>query len=279
MKAAIVTCVLTFWLCFAVKAFADDTAYVIARDFTADGKVLELDVPRELDGVRFYYVFQDPNSELHVALAVAREGTHCYETRHLPDWHGPIKVVAVGLKGLSGRVKEPSLTDNVDMFFEPDRMTPSTVNHVNEHRIAAHSWTIALLLVFAASTAFFRTYGKKAFSVAAVLGFVAASVLMDIRIIIDHAAIVYKTETLHNGMPPLTDAMHFADQAANIIDGQTWSVGSLDVGVNLFKYRLAEHPYAPPGSPITPSISIIAIPTGQVLLHRGSYYLVKKDTP
>lgn len=276
MKACGLTCLLTFWLCFSVKAFADDTAYVIARDFAADGKVLELNVPREVDGVRFFFVFQNANSDPHVEFAVAREGIHCYETRYLPDWNGPMKLVGVSLRDVTGRVKEPTLADNIDMFFEPDRITPSTINLLSEHRVAGYSWTATLLLVFAAGAIFFRTYRKQSLPVALVVSFVVAWAVMDLRIVIDHADTVYKQETLHRGMPSFDDAGLFADQAGDMIDGQTWSLGSVQVGANLVKYRLAEHPYAPPGSVLSPSVLITGEPSGQVLLHYREYYLVKR---
>src|SRR5258708_6500273 len=107
MKALGLACVLTFWLCLPTNVFADEPAYLVARDFTAEGKVLELDIPPEFDGMRFFFVFQNDHSEPHIEFVVARAGTHCYETRHLPEWQGTMKVVAISLKGVAGRVKEP----------------------------------------------------------------------------------------------------------------------------------------------------------------------------
>ena len=116
---------------------------------------------------------------------------------------------------------------------------------------------------------------------AVVLGFLVAWAGMDLRIVFDHATIIYKEETLHHGMPPLVDAKVFADEAAPIIDGKTWTIGSIEVVTNLLKYRLAEHPYAPAESAAAAdALWITQDPAGgEVLLQHDKYYLVKREKP
>src|SRR5262245_2981427 len=103
--------------CLPLGVLAEDMAYVVAADFSAEGKVLELDVPPEIDGMRIFFIFENSYSEKSLQLVVVRGGRHCYEVRQLPEWHGKIKYVAVSAQGVQGRVKEPTFGDNMDMFF------------------------------------------------------------------------------------------------------------------------------------------------------------------
>jgi hypothetical protein len=233
------------------RASLAETRYAIATDFSADGKVLELDVPSNLDGERFPVVIVNEGSETSIILFVARVGRHAYEMRHLPDWHGTVKYVGIiDVDGIDGRVKEPTLADSIDMFLEPERVTPSTINLLVQHRVFGWSWTLCLLLILAASTIFFGVARKKPPITALVLGFIVAWALMDLRIVFDHASIVYREETLHRGMRPLTEVKQFSDRASPVIDGKTWTWGIQPSGgpEKYLDYSFAEHPYAAAGS-------------------------------
>ena len=235
---------------FTKTAFGENR-YPIATNFSADGKVLELDVPPGLDGDRFPIVIETGQSETSITLFVARAGRHCYEMRYLPDWHGTIRYAGIiDVAGIEGRVKEPTLADSMDMFLEPERITPSTINLLVQHRVFAWSWTMCLLLILAVSSIFFGVVKRTPPTTALALGFVVAWSLMDLRIVFDHASIVYREETLHRGMRPLTEMKQFADQASDVMDGMPWVWGheSLGGAENYLNYRFAEHPYASPGS-------------------------------
>jgi hypothetical protein len=247
---------LAVWGTFASAAFAE-TRYPIATDFSADGKILELAVPPELDGERLPVVIETGESGTSITLFVARAGRHSYETRHLPDWHGTVRYIGIiDVAGIEGRVKEPTLADSVDMFLEPERITPSTINLLVQHRVFGWSWTMCLLLILAASGIFFRLVRKKPTITALALGFVVAWGLMDLRIMFDHASIVYREETLHRGMRPLTEIKQFGDRASDVIGNTTWAWGHEALGgaENYLNYRFAEHPYAAPGSGRVPRL-------------------------
>jgi hypothetical protein len=266
--------------CMPLGVFADEPAYILAKDFSADGKVLELDVPPELDGTRFYFVFQTDYTQPHVEIVLGRAGKHCYETRHLTEWQGTIRYVAVSWQEIKGRVKSPTLVDDLDMFFAPDPITLVNINLLSQHFVAGWSWTMCLLFVFIFFTVLFKAYKKKPGPVAMVLAFVVAMALLDLRIVADHAAIVYKEERLHIGMPPLTNAKIFADAAADVIGARPWSIGSVEIGGKLVEYLLAEHRYEPSGSPHRPALWITQHPEeGQVVFQSGKYYLVQKNQP
>jgi len=234
-----------------------ETRYPIATDFSADGKVLELDVPTNLDGERFPVVIVNDGSETSITLFVARVGRHSYEVRHLPDWHGTLKYVGIiDVAGIEGRVKEPTLADSIDMFLEPERVTPSTINLLVQHRVFGWSWTVCLLLILAACSIFLRVVRKKPPITALALGFIVAWALMDLRIVFDHASIVYREETLHRGMRPLTEVKEFADRASPVIDGKVWTWGIQPSGgpEKYLDYSFAEHPFAAAGSGRVPAL-------------------------
>jgi hypothetical protein len=177
--------------------------------------------------------------------------------RHLPDWHGTVQYLGIiDVGGIAGRVKEPTLADSIDMFLEPERVTPSTINLLVQHRVFGFSWTMCLLLILVASTIFFAVAKKKSPVTALALGFVVAWILMDLRIVFDHASIVYREETLHRGMRPLTEVKQFADRASPVIDGKTWTWGIQPNGgpEKYLDYSFAEHPYSAAGSGRAPAL-------------------------
>src|SRR5262249_36575001 len=162
---------------------------------------------------------------------------HSYDVRHLPEWQGTIKYVATTLKGVQGSVKEPTLSNTIDIFLEPQRITPSTINFLTQHMLFGWSWTSVLLAAFLVLSICFLAFRKKlVFSGA--LGFVAAWTLMDARSILDHATIVYKQEKLKQSMPPLDAIKSFSDQASAMIGRSTWGHGPIDpLSTSFLRYR------------------------------------------
>jgi hypothetical protein len=247
-------------------------AYAIASKFSATDKVLELTIPAELDGERFVIVWTS-GADQSLALRVARAGTHSYEMRHLPKWTGSVDVVATNLQ-VTGRVKTPTFSDEIDMFLEPERITPSTVNGVMVHTLFGMDWHVVLLVVFAASGLFIALFKKKRPAVALTLGFVVAWAAMDARSTYDDAVIITKGHRA-------TGVQMFSDRAAEIIGHGTWGAASLDATIEPFlRYRLAETPYIPAGSSGHPDFWFTTNSNdGQVLVQFSNYYLVKKTQP
>ncbi len=247
-------------------------AYAIATNFSATDKVLELTVPPELDGERFGIVWNS-GSDQSLILRVARAGTHAYEMRHLPKWGGSISVVATTLQ-ITGRIIEPGLSDEVDMFLEPERITPSTVNGVMGHTFFGVTWGVVLLVIFVGSGLFIAVFKKKRVAISMIFGFVVAWAAMDVRSAYDDAVIIAK------GNRPRGVEM-FSDRAAEIIDHGRWGSASLDSGIETFlRYRLAEAPYVPDGPAQHPDFWFTTNSNdGQVLVQFANYYLVKKTQP
>jgi hypothetical protein len=270
-------------VCFllaSVSAAPAQTFDVLASDFMPDGKVIELDVPDALDGVRFGIAVYDGQST-SINLTVARAGRHCYETRHLPEWHGNVKTLAITHFGnVSGRLKKPTVADDIDMFLEPERMTPATINLLVQHRFLGWSWTMCLLAIAAVSTFLFRVLSRKTILISSMFGFLIAWCLMDLRIMFDHSAIVYYQNKFHGGKVPQAPLEAFANQVSGIIGQETWGHAPLQGEEMFLKYGLAEHPYAAPGSGRSPTFWFTQDSReGQVVAQLGPYYLVRKNKP
>jgi hypothetical protein len=247
-------------------------AYAIATNFSAQNKVLELTVPPELDGERFVIVWNS-GTDQSLLWRVARAGTHSYEMRHLPKWNGSIDAVATTLQ-VTGRVKDPGFSDEIDMFLEPERITASTVNGLMGHTLLGMRWEIVLLIIFVASALCISALKKKHLAVALVFGFVVSWALMDARSIYDDAVIISKGHRA-------TGIEMFSDRAAEIIGSGTWASEPLDAGMGSFlRYRLAETPYVPEGTAKHPDFWITTNPNeGRILVQFANYYLLKKTLP
>lgn len=262
----------------SLTAEAETRIHVVAANFEARGQVLELDIPPEMDGVRFAIGFENNYSPQYIALLPARAGRHAYEMRHFPGWRGTIKYVAVTLTGVQGRVKKPSLWDELDIFSQPERITPSTMNVLTGHTLFARPWNDFLLFAACVSAVVISRFEKKPLALSLALGFLVAWGLLDLRTILDHAVIVHQKERFGQGMPPLTDMKVFADRASAIIRDGTWDHGPLEVGTKLLRYRLAEHQFRTSGSTAPPAFRITNdAADGPVLLRHGRYVLAKNQ--
>lgn len=272
----------TIALCLATAAYAQDVrvSNVLGRHFPAQGRVIELELPDEMDGVWFIIGWIRADGQQVGMRQVGRGGRRCYDLRRNPDWQGQIQAVAISLTGVRGRVKEPAFLDEIDMFREPEWITPSVVNVLTGHALFSRSWEVILLLVSGLAALFFR-WKKRPGALCAVLGFGVAWGLMDLRNMYDHGAVLCKAEKHRLAMPPLTEAKVFADRASEAIGGATWSPGTLrGVSGNFIKYRLAEQPCVPPGA--GPSARYVVTQTpeeGAILLQHMNYYLIRKDRP
>jgi hypothetical protein len=275
-------CALFALLIFAVPAFLygeDLTAYVFASDFKAQDSVVELDFPVEMEGKRFVLAWEKVVGQPGYAPFQARAGKHSYELRDIPAWAGAIKHLAINVKGIPGRVKNPTMADEIDMFFSPEWIQPSTINSVSPHSLFAWSWNTLLLVLLVLSVFAFVVIKKKSWGQALMLGFVLSWAVLDLRIVYDHAMVVRAQERHPFAMHPFLDAKPFADEATRIIQGP-WTHGSTGEGANFVWYRLAEIPFVPAASS-TPETFWIADDSGgaKVLLERGSYRLFKKSQP
>ena len=259
----------------------DVTGVVIASNVSSKGTVVELDVPMETDGKRLVLLWAKDTGATGYAPFQARGGTHLYEMRNIPLWQGSIKQLAVNLPGIKGRARVPSLTDELDLFFSPEWIQPSTINSVSPRTLFGWAWTTMLLVVFVGAVLVFVVIRKKPLAHALMLGFVVSWAVSDLRIVLDHAMVVRSQERRPFDMPPYEDAKTFGDAAAGIIAGKEWTYGSSGQGENFVWYRLAEQPFVSQTSPqasSSPDTLWVATKNdgADVLLERGTFRLFKK---
>lgn len=150
-------------LCLTAAASAQSVkvSNVLGKHFLASNRAIELELPDEMDGVWFIVGWIKADGQQIGMRRVGRAGRHCYDMRQHPDWKGQIQAVAVNVTGVRGRVKEPTFLDELDMFWEPEWITPSTVNVLTGRLLFSRSWNVILLLILGVSTLFFAGFRKK----------------------------------------------------------------------------------------------------------------------
>lgn len=273
----------TATLYLAVAASAQDVkmSNVLGKHFSASNSVIELELPDEMNGTWFIIGWIKADGQQIGAWRAGRGGRHCYDMRQNPDWQGQIQAAAVSLTEVRGRVKEPTFLDEIDIFWEPEWIRPSVVNFLTGHTLFSWSWNVILWLILGVFTLFWAGFRKKPIAPSLFLGFLLSWGVMDMRAIYDRAIAVYEIENRRLEMPPFTNVKRFADRASEIIGRATWSHEPLrGTYGNFVKYRLAEHPYAPPGSGLPASYLITQTPKGgRALWQYAGYYLAQKDQP
>ena len=277
----IIAILAAFLACSSVCCFAEDiTAEGVAVNFSADGEVLELDVPHELDGVSFYIVWNTTAGQYRTT-ATAWAGRHCYELRNIPEWKGSIDVLAITLPDIPRRVKRPTFADEMDMFLAPERLTPALINSLVGHTLFAWPWTTVLMALIPFLALGFAVIRKKPLVQSFALAALASWVLADLRAAYDHAWVVYNLESNELGMFPLAAVQGFADRAADVIGDSAWRSEPLDgVYGNFLDYRLAEHPYLPAQDSKEPDFWITRNPGSErVVLEYLGYSLIRKTQP
>jgi hypothetical protein len=279
----------------------------VARNITVRGQVLVLDVPKESDGKAFMVAFLPSGGSWSSQTLIARAGEHAYDLRRLPKWKGAMVQVVVSLSGVRGELREPTLRDEWDMFMTPEPLLPATAHMLTGHTVFGYSWDLALFLVFALTAlglrwgVLNRGQGSEVRSQktekgvpalqplplgprALLLGFLAAWVVMDVRIWADHFNIAVRTERQGGNLFLLPEVKKFCERAAGLIGNRTWTRDSNLAGGGLFDgfidYHLAEHPYQPPGVSPPADFRIVARPDPKNAIWRsGGFSLLQTRLP
>jgi hypothetical protein len=273
----------TFTLCVLLSLPAALSAeevrlYPIAANFSGEGKVIELDFPENAGGLPFYIIWQTPNGQGNIPMQ-ARAGRHSYEMRHRAQWEGPIRLVGITAPGVPGRLKNPTLSDEIDMFFQPDMIAPSTVNFVEEHRLLGMSQNIVLAILGFFAALGFSILRKNRLAQALVFGFLTAWGVATLQGIYGHVAIVSTMETRKPGLFGVQGIAEFADRASGVIGTGTWDDDLDGLPRSNLHYRLAEHQYVPQGFGAAAAFRISKKPEGgQIVWQNAGYYLMK-NTP
>ena len=126
------------------------------------------------------------------------------------------------------------------MFFQPDMITPSTVNFVEEHLLLGMPQTIVLALL-----GFLMAVGvslrKKTTFAQALVCFLAAWGVASLRSIYGHITIVSAMESHKPGMFGVQGLAEFADHTSGTIGTGTWDDDLDGFFRSNLHYRLAEH--------------------------------------
>ena len=249
--------------------------YPIASNFSGKGMVVELDFPEKDAGRYFYAVYLIADGQGNVPMQ-ARAGRHCYEMRNLNRWEGPVRLVGITVPNIPGRLKKPTFSDEIDMYFEPAVITPSIVNVVEDHRLFGWPENILLAAVAVISALAFLLLKKTPVTQSAVLGFLVAWSVMSLHRVYGHIAIISITETHKPGLFGVTDLKEFIDRATALIGNETWEDDLDGFYRSYLHYRLAQHQYVPKNSGAAAAFRITRNPGGgKVLLQNAEYYLVK----
>jgi hypothetical protein len=236
-------------LCFAPLSsiHAEQNWDVIATDKMVQGKVLRLDIPADLDGLKFTIAWGSEDGGFSARSHVTRAGSHAYEMRDLPDWGGWAGVIATNLSGVRGEVVTPSFADEVDMFLAPERCFKNTIHAVYGHTLFGIGWNIILLGCSGLATVVIRLSTKRTMLQAMVLGFMIAWALQDVRTAYDHLVIARKYNegplTLEQRFKTATGEMIKLEK--EMVEGSSWvSDGVRWPFEMLVSYLLAEHRHA-----------------------------------
>lgn len=265
--------------CLGPRASAQElrATNVLSRSFDSGGNVVELDVPEGLDGKGFGIVWVAADGTRGGTWHVARGGRHCYEVRDHPEWEGRIQLVAVTLDGVPGRTRRPTFRDELDIFLDPNRIRPSTVNFLAGHTLFGRRWE-ALLLALTFGAGVVLTVCRRQTTTSLVWSFMIAWGAMDLRSTWDHLAAVLEVEARNLDLPPLMSARPFVDRAAEIVGGDTWSVEPLTGVVQSYvRYRLAEKPFVPLEAAAKSVFLITQQPgEGQLVYQLGEFRLLRR---
>jgi hypothetical protein len=258
----------------------DVSATPLAINFSGRGNVLELDFPENAPDLPFFIVWNSADGSQYNAMARARGGRHCYELRNRADWVGNVQAVGITVPNVPGRIKKPTFSDEIDMFFEPEPIAPTTVNFLLGHRLFTWPLNAFLLLILFLSALFFAKLKRMPAVPSLALSFLVSWVVMDLRTVYDHAVTVNKMETYKPGLFPLTGLNVFADRASGMIGRETWGHDLEGIFGTFVTYRLAEHRFMPAGSSKPPAFWITRNPAdGQVVWQYANYFLLKKNRP
>ena len=250
--------------------------YPIATNFSGEGLVLELDFPQNDAGIPFYVLYLTDAGQRDFPMQ-ARAGRHCYEMRNRDHWEGSVRLVGITVPNVPGRLKKPTLSDEIDMYLQPDMITPSTVNVVENYLF--FGWPENIFVVFLAllSAFLFWRLKKTGAAPSAVLGFLVAWSAVSLHRVYEHIAVASTMETHNPGMFALTGLSEFADHASGLIGNETWEDDLDGLYHSYLHYRLAERQYVQKDSDSSAAaFRITRNPAGgQILWRNADYYLVK----
>lgn len=252
---------------------------VLARDVDLDDVVLVAKVTDCKQSPVISVVIVDKSKKSTVCFFPAREGEHAYDLRGKVQ--GRVLLVGTPDQNLEATLRQPTAEEELDVFLAPQPLEPGTVNSLAEHKLMGVPWERFLLLLFA-GVAIIVYFLTQRIPLAVFLGFCAAWVVMDLRTVWDHAAIVRSREEHPDSLLGLENAIAFMQEAAPVIGEGSWTadetLSQRDVARNyVIGYGFADRRYVPLHSDTPADFLVTSDPgRGEVVVSRKPLYLVRR---
>ena len=275
-----------FLLSMTCSLIGQQTSNILFSNFEANNQLIELDIQTNEEGTYFVLGVVQNNQVIGSSSFFARQGAHHYDLRSLPEWSGKIDYLVTTLPEAAINKKslvQSSLSAEWDIFLAAEKLTPRLINFTKPKTFVGWSFNYILLLVALISTSLLIVVIKKKAVIAAFIGILIATVLMDARQTVDHFSI--KQEVQGNGyyISPIDLTEKFIQKARPLItDAWTFEGKFSEEYYKLyFQYALADLQYIW-------NLKNFELPSGtfvitqnpaqdqEILLQENGFYLAKK---
>lgn len=241
-KEIVIFCFLIFLIPSAYGQI--DVKNLIASNFLADENVLELNIPHQMTNISFYVAWADMENKQNVILVTSKAGKQIIDLRTNPNWKGQIKVLAISLNGVKGKLTKPTIADEFRIFFNPEMITPRTINFLDGYSLFSIQFRYILYGIFFLFTLIITFLTKIPFYKSCLLGFLVAWVVLDLRNIRNHAFVHSQCVQSDHQISPFNDLPIFMDKVDDSINNAVWSKETLSGVYNSYaQYRLADRPF------------------------------------
>ena len=275
-----------FLLSMACSLISQQASNVLFSNFDANNQLVKLDISPNQEGAYFILGVVKNNQVIGSSYFFARQGAHHYDLRSLPEWSGKIDYLVSTLPE-SAIVKKTlvnsSLIAEGDIFLASEKISPKLVNFISPRIFGGWPFAYILLLVIIISTLLLIFVLKKKVVIAAFIGILIATMLMDARQLVDHFAIKRNIERNSYYIAPIDFAEKFILKARPLItDTWTFEGKFTDEYYKIyFQYALADLQYIwnlknfelPSGTFI---ITQNPAQDQEIILQEDGFYLAKK---
>ena len=276
-----------FFFCFiSVVLQGQEANNILFSNIEPEEKILSLTLSNQYEGTYFVVGIVKNNQVIGSSAFFARTGQHHYDLRSLSAWKGKIDYLASTLP--KEAIQQKALVNSSfgaewDLFMVEEKFTPKLINFIHPKTFAGRPLNQLLILVALISTFFLFLVLKKRLIISIFIGVLIATLLMDMRQIVDHFAIQKAIKKSNPYIAPIGIPKRFIEKARPLINGPWTFEGKLsDEYYKLyFQYALADFQY-------TWNLKQFELPAGtfiitqnpkqnqEVILRESGFYLAKK---
>lgn len=275
-----------FLLSMTYSLLGQQITNMLFSNFDADRQLIKLDIRSHQEGTYFILGIVKNNQIIGSSSFFARQGSHHYDLRSLPEWSGKIDylVTTLPVEAISKKkLVNSSLVAEWDIFLASDRFTSKLVNFINPKIFGGWPFTYILLFVAFISTLLLIFVIKKQVVIAVFIGILIATIFMDVRQIADHFSIKRDIQRNNFQIAPIDVAEKFIEKARPLITNAWTFEGEFTDEYHklYFQYALADIQY-------TWNLQNFELPTGtfiitqnpaqdqEIILQESGFYLAKK---